>query len=516
MASVAVVLAIVFAGICVTEYQRTATDVDEALTSSIDRAVQAAQRESTPFGMIAAHSERMLEEIESLFGGDDGGPGAGSDAGTGLGGPGIGAGGDGGDGDDGAGDATGGVSGAETGATGSGSGYAAGEGAGADGATGSAGGAGGTGGAEGSGDGVPTKGGAVGPRIGGRDDEPRATMPVAVYTLSSECTLNVASRFTTAIIDDDVLQTAAGRMGELDDGSGTLGDLGLHYQKRTVGTTTYVAFADTSTTDSWQGLALTLAIAGMATLAVFFVIALLLSKWALAPVKEAWESQRQFVADASHDLKTPLTVILANASILLKHPDHSIASESQWVESTQVEAEHMQGLVNEMLELAQVEAGQQVQGAPHEPIDFSDLVDGETLLFDSVALERNCQFDCTIEQGLHVLGNEQQLHKMVSTLVENAFKYVDAGGSIGIALRRAGKTATLAVRNTGSTISEADLPHIFDRFYRTDKARTSGEGGFGLGLAIAREIARQHGGDISCASDEATGTTFTVTLPVIS
>ena len=110
-------------------------------------------------------------------------------------------------------------------------------------------------------------------------------------------------------------------------------------------------------------------------------------------------------------------------------------------------------------------------------------------------------------------GDEQRLRKMTSTLIENALKYVDEGGTVRVALSSAGSTAKLAISNTGSTISPEDLSHIFDRFYRTDKARTSGAGGFGLGLAIAREIAREHDGDITCASDEG-GTTFTVTLPV--
>ena len=120
-----------------------------------------------------------------------------------------------------------------------------------------------------------------------------------------------------------------------------------------------------------------------------------------------------------------------------------------------------------------------------------------------------------LEGGITVNGNDQQLHKLVSTLVENAFKYVDDGGTINVNLAKTGKYAALEVRNTGSVISAEDLPHIFDRFYRTDKARTSGTGGFGLGLAIAREIARSHGGDITCTSTAADGTTFTVTLPVM-
>ena len=350
-----------------------------------------------------------------------------------------------------------------------------------------------------------------GPQIGGDRGGRGSIVPVAVYMVSSDESYTIVSAFTTAQIDSDVLSEASTRISSLDNGFGTFNDLGLHYEKRTTVTATYVAFADTSSTSSWESLAVSLLIAAIAILVVFFVISFFLSNWALRPVKEAWESQKQFVADASHELKTPLTVILANNSILLKHSQDSIASQSQWIESTQVEAQNMQGLVNEMLELAQVESRAAIE---HSILDFSDLVDGATLLFDSMALERNCQFTCNLESDITVNGNTQQLNKLVSTLVENAFKYADDGGTIEVSLAKAGKNAVLNVRNSGSPIAAEDLPHIFDRFYRTDKARTSGAGGFGLGLAIARETARSHGGDITCKSTSAEGTTFTVTLPL--
>ena len=353
------------------------------------------------------------------------------------------------------------------------------------------------------------------PFIGKRDGQPRGSsslIPVAVYAIGIDGQTHPVPQVTTASISDDVLSDAMGLVEQVDVGFGTLDGLDLHYYKVTKESGTFFVFADTSYTDSWKTLATMLAAVGLVTLCVFFVITLFYSRWALRPVREAWDSQRQFVADASHDLKTPLTVVLANAAILLKHPERTIASESQWIESTQKEAENMQGLVNEMLELAQVEAGEKVE-VEKERFDLSDLVDGETLQFDSVALERGCSFECEVEGDVAVFGNGKQIEKMVSTLVENAFKYVDDGGRVDVTLRRSGKKAVLSIANTGATISDEDLPHIFDRFYRTDKARTSGEGGFGLGLAIAREVARQHSGDIACASGDGR-TVFTVTLPV--
>ena len=334
-------------------------------------------------------------------------------------------------------------------------------------------------------------------------------VPVAVYLVNEDSTYTSMKKFASATIDEEVLGSAIERLQFASDGSGTIDELALHYDKRTVEQGTLVAFADTTTTSGWKQLALSLSIAGLGIVIAFAVIGYFLSNWALRPVKEAWESQRQFVADASHELKTPLTVMLANNSILLKHPDSTIASQSQWIESSEVEAVRMQGLINEMLELAQVESR---AGAVRERMDFSDLVDGIGLQFESVAFERGCELECRIQEGIEVEGDENRLSKAVSTLVENALKYVDAGGRVDVELTRAGKNAQLAITNTGSVINEEDLPHIFDRFYRTDKARTSGAGGFGLGLAIAREIAREHGGDIACKSDAASGTTFTMTI----
>ena len=349
-------------------------------------------------------------------------------------------------------------------------------------------------------------------RIGGRGNQRNQDLiAVAVYTVSDDNSLTTVTNVTRASISTEILSEAGELALEASSDSGTLDAVGLHYARRTVEGVTYLAFADTANTSNWQSLSLTLVVAGLIVLAIFFIISLFFSKWALAPVKTAWNSQRQFVADASHELKTPLTVVLANASILLKHPGDTIASQSKWIESTQVEAENMQSLVNEMLELAQVE---ERAGIQHVPVDLSDLVDGEVLQFESVAFENGCMLNSAIEEGITIQGDATRLKKMVSTIIENALKYAGDGGTARVDLARTGKNATIAINNSGSVISPEDLPHIFDRFYRTDKARTSGTGGYGLGLALAREIAREHDGDITCVSNEASGTTFTITLPI--
>lgn len=409
------------------------------------------------------------------------------------------------------------------------------------------------------------------PEIGGQGDD--RFIPVAVYRLDQTGSLSAVPTFTSASLSDEALPEAAGLASEASYGEGSLNSLGLYYLKAPAEDGFFIAFADKSSASSWKTLALVLAGVGFTALAAFFVISLFFSRWALKPVKEAWGRQQRFVADASHELKTPLTVILANTAIVRAHPDESIGSQSQWIDSTQTEAERMQELVNDMLDLAKIEdernrrspenlclenlfrqegrAGETAGGGEgstgsersreREGIDLSDLVEGETLQFESVAFEGGLSIEADIRPGVCVQGDRARLQRLVRILMDNACKYSETGGVIGVSLNSGrddertggrvnapGRTgrARLTVRNAGPIIAAEDLPHVFDRFYRADKSRTRTEdtptggagagerrGGFGLGLAIAQEIAQEHGGRIEAASSEAEGTAFTVTLP---
>lgn len=409
------------------------------------------------------------------------------------------------------------------------------------------------------------------PEIGGRDDD--RFIPVAVYYLDQSGVIAAASPFASAALTSEALAQAAALMQAEAYGEGFLDGLGLYYLKEPADNGCWVAFADESSASSWKTLAVVLAGVGLVALAGFLVISVFFSRWALRPVERAWEQQQRFVADASHELKTPLTVILANTAIVRAHPGESVGSQSQWIESTQTEAERMQGLVNDMLALAQMEsenggvaggkASRKSTKAERDglaPLDLSDLTEGEVLQFESVAFEAGLELQADVQPGIRVRGDAARLQRMVRTLVDNACKYAEPGGSIHVELKTEGAErarsphaadtahrtrapraangratgvphatsakagrAVLVVRNTGSTIAAEDLPHVFDRFYRADKARTRNEGrgqaaggergGYGLGLAIAQEIAREHGGRIEATSSEAEGTAFAVTLP---
>lgn len=246
-----------------------------------------------------------------------------------------------------------------------------------------------------------------------------------------------------------------------------------------------------------------------------FVVSYVLSGWALKPVERAWAQQHRFVSDASHELKTPLTVILANMQILQKQRD--IEPESRrWVESTIDEATHMKQLVEELLTLAQADertASGQSAKTKAEGIDVSGIVEGCCLEFDPVAFERGCSIEEHIEPGIVAHVEKAAYQRVIRTLLDNATKYASKGTVVHVNLTRDGKRSKLVVSNLGEAIPAEDLEHLFDRFFRTDKARErQGEGGFGLGLAIARSIVVSYGGTIQATSTVEDGTSITVTL----
>jgi signal transduction histidine kinase len=270
-----------------------------------------------------------------------------------------------------------------------------------------------------------------------------------------------------------------------------------------------IAFADMSAEQSGMSrLIINALIIGALGLVALFFISLFLARLAVKPVEKAWRAQQQFVADASHELKTPLTVIMANTGILKSHPDTLVAQHMQWIDSTQGEAVRMKGLVENMLELAKGDFAREtvMLGA----VNLSDIVMNSMLSFEPVAFEKSVNLSEDIEQNIRIKGDGQKLSRLAAILLDNAIKYAGRGGDAGVTLRQTGTHVVLAVRNTGAVIPPEHLPRIFDRFYRVDAVRNSEGGSFGLGLAIARQIADEHGAKLWAESGEQTGTVFTV------
>lgn len=340
---------------------------------------------------------------------------------------------------------------------------------------------------------------------------------MAIYKLSADGFEEITNYTTAELSSESDIEQAQRDVATAGDGFGILKDLSVYYDKRTAGDgTVYVAFASTDEAAGWEQLAVNLTGVGALVMLIFFIISVYFSRWALRPVKESWMQQKRFVADASHDLKTPLTVILANSSILMEHPEKSISSQSQWIESTENEAKQMQEMVNDLLLLAKLDEG--VTQAAHDDVDFSTLLEGELLEFESVAFESGITLESDIAEGLHVMGDQSRLRRLVTTLLDNACKYTQPEHAVKARLERVeNKKLRFTVNNTGTTIDEEDLAHVFDRFYRADKSRTNTSdtsSSHGLGLAIAHAIAEEHGGTLTAESTPEEGTTFIAELPL--
>ena len=259
-------------------------------------------------------------------------------------------------------------------------------------------------------------------------------------------------------------------------------------------------------------LLLVLAGGGGAGLILALAGGYVLSGRALRPIRTAMDSQRAFIADASHELRTPLSVIHANAELMKRHSSESIDANREAVDDIIGESDRLGRLVGQMLTLARADAGQAKLSMSEVALD--ELVEEVARGMRILAEERGVSLETDVDGPIRLRGDNDRLRELVVVITDNAIKYTDAGGKVSLEVRSdsSGKI-TVRVSDTGSGIPIEALPHIFDRFYRVDKARSREVGGTGLGLAIARWIAEAHGGSIHVESVPGVGTAVTVELP---
>ena len=288
--------------------------------------------------------------------------------------------------------------------------------------------------------------------------------------------------------------------------SGILHEYGLRYCRAgSPGERRFVFVDISSEISTMENLVRSCVLIGCAGFLAFLLISLLLARWAVRPVDEAWKQQRQFVADASHELKTPLTVILTNAELLQE------TGPSRFADNILVMSRQMRGLVESLLELARVDNG--AAETAFEPVDFSRLVSDALLPFEPVFFERGLELSADLTEGMTVQGSPGRLRQVVEILLDNARKYAAPQGTVTVRLERCGgKYCLLSVADPGEPISKDDLKNIFKRFYRVDEAR-SRDGSYGLGLPIAQGIVQSHRGKIWAGSNDGINTFF-VRLPV--
>ena len=240
-------------------------------------------------------------------------------------------------------------------------------------------------------------------------------------------------------------------------------------------------------------------------LLLLFCISILLSRYAISPAVAALKRQKQFISDAGHELKTPLSTITVNAAVLA-----SELGPNKYMDCIQYETQRMDVLVRQLLDVACLDDAEPVER--REVFSLSEVVYQATLPFESLAFEQDIRYTTDIQENCSFCGDPERIRQVAGILLDNAFKYCRPGGEVSLQLRQEGRHLVLEVYNTGPGIAPEDLPHIFERFYRCDKART-GNGSYGLGLAIARAAVEAAGGKISVESEYGHWSRFRVTLP---
>lgn len=289
------------------------------------------------------------------------------------------------------------------------------------------------------------------------------------------------------------------------DGESTGTEDNLTFLKTDKGGYILVAFMDnTVVNESAMTLFRYTLIFGSVALVLFFFVSVFLARKIVNPLEESYQKQKQFISDAGHELKTPVSVVSANAELLSRE-----LGDNQWLANIQYENERMGMLVGQLLDLARTE-----NVTPQmEHIDLSRLVAGEALPFESVAFERGLVFSSNIASGIAVEGNSTQLKQLTSILLDNAIRHSKTEGEVQLNLTKEHGIAELSVVNNGDEIPEEHREQIFERFYRVDPARNGEDKHYGLGLAIAKAIVNVHHGHIAVLCYNSL-VEFRVSLPV--
>ncbi len=319
---------------------------------------------------------------------------------------------------------------------------------------------------------------------------------------NNEC-FEIISDKNLSLTQDDIL-SLVDTVLEKNKDIGKLDD--FHYLIQSASYGKIIVFLDNSTEMNmtyrllWTSLGI-----GIASLVAVFIISLFLSSWAIKPVKTAFEAQRQFVADASHELKTPLTIVATNADVL-----GGEIGENKWLGYIKAEAQRMALLVNDLLYLAKADSTENVYHM--SDFDLSNIVMNASLPFESVAFESSKTLTFEIQEGIYYKGDESRIKQVVVILLDNAIKNANENGDVKVSLSVQSGKKVITVYNTGEGVDEEEAEKLFKRFYRGDSSRARETGGYGLGLSIAKTIVDAHKGKITIEGEKGKWVSFIVTL----
>ena len=339
--------------------------------------------------------------------------------------------------------------------------------------------------------------------------KPGAVHPCFVLELDSSGNLTAVGSAYFDLTDQEALLDIYRRAADKGETTGLLWGYELRYLRVEHRDTQYFVFTDVSGEMETMGeMARNTLIIWCLGFVCFLALSIFLANWAIRPVERAWEQQRQFVADVSHELKTPLTVILTNAEMLRETARSD--EQKKFSDSIVTMSGQMRGLVENMLQLARADSGQ--TAGEREKLDWSVLLEQTILSFEPLYFEAGLTLESCIRPDVTLMGNAVQLQRVAEVLLDNAMKYSAPGGSVQVKLETRGCQCCLSVASTGQTLTPDQCRDIFKRFYRLDPARRR-NGSYGLGLAIAERVVSDHRGRIWAEGRDGVNT-FYVNLPL--
>ena len=349
-------------------------------------------------------------------------------------------------------------------------------------------------------------------QLGAASDQAGGSLPYFALQIGRRREVLMINGGYFDLSNEAVLQDLIQRTLYSEQAEGELEDYRLRFYRKATWSTCVIVFQDLTgeqrTIKRLRGACIGI---GLVSFGLFFLISLLLAKWMVRPVETAWKQQTQFVSDASHELKTPLTVILTNAE-LLQQEDYDMEEKGRFSSNILAMAGQMRGLVENLLDLARVDNG--VVHTAFANIDLSSVLEDAILPFEPLFFEKGLELDSQIAPGITVHGSEVHLRHVAEILLDNAQKYSTCPARVRLCLQRQGRgQCVFYVANPGPPIAPGDLKNIFKRFYRADPARCR-NGSYGLGLPIAEGIVHEHGGRIWATSSGGINT-FYVTLPML-
>ncbi len=343
-----------------------------------------------------------------------------------------------------------------------------------------------------------------GPRDEGRRRDEREYQLSTFYSVSYSPSGEVLAvdNGDNMLQSEEALLETASLILKKDKNSGKISNLTYLVEER--GNYTLIAMIDVTINDNNQTMLFRrMLIIGSAALIALIILSIFVARRIVRPLEENDKRQKRFVSDAGHELKTPIAVISANSDLLRRE-----IGQSEWLDNIDYENERMSDLVKQLLALSRAENSEM----PKETVDFSKLVDGELLPFETLAFEKGKQIESDTESGLFVEGDPNQLRQLVSILLDNALSH-GTTDTIGLTLHKEKHYAVLNVSNGATALSGEQLSHLFERFYRTNEARNESDSHYGLGLSIAKAVVEAHGGEIR-AEYRSGRAVFTVSLPV--